>query len=129
MARLDDALGGPWWREHMREGVTDEAVGSIVEGFMKRLSCAASMDLFAIPVRRVQNTSPSTTWSSGPAALMACGTWPTAQPELPMFGGRSGCPGGAKSESGVRSSSSARSTADARCRRGRSSAEDSREHR
>jgi hypothetical protein len=58
MARLDDALGGPWWREHMRGGVSDEAVTAIVEGFKARLSEAVRMDIFAIPVRRALGQKP-----------------------------------------------------------------------
>ena len=37
MARLDEALGGPWWRDIVRDGVTDQAVDEIVRGFMQRL--------------------------------------------------------------------------------------------
>jgi three-Cys-motif partner protein len=58
MSRLDDALGGPWWREHMREGVSDEAVAAIVNGFMNRLSSATGMSLFAMPVRRAPGQKP-----------------------------------------------------------------------
>lgn len=36
MARLDDAIGGEWWRDLVRNGVTDQAVGAIVRGFMER---------------------------------------------------------------------------------------------
>jgi three-Cys-motif partner protein len=52
MARLDEALDGSWWRDRLRDGVSDEAVTEIVDGFMARLGQAAGMDIFAIPVLR-----------------------------------------------------------------------------
>ncbi len=58
MTRLDDALGGPWWRQHMRGGVTDDAVARVVEGFKDRLGRAARMSIFAIPVRRATGQKP-----------------------------------------------------------------------
>ena len=58
MARLDDALGGSWWRDHVRNGVTDQAVTEIVGGFKTRLGKAADMHIFAIPVRRAPTQKP-----------------------------------------------------------------------
>jgi hypothetical protein len=52
MTRLDDALGGTWWRDLVRGGVSGRAVDEIVTGFMSRLARAVKMDMFAIPVRR-----------------------------------------------------------------------------
>jgi three-Cys-motif partner protein len=52
MARLDEALGGRWWRELARQGVSDQAVDEIVSGFRKRLGRATGMRTLAIPVRR-----------------------------------------------------------------------------
>jgi three-Cys-motif partner protein len=58
MQRLDDALGGNWWRDLVTRGVTDEAVDQIVRGFMHRLSRAARMRLFAISVERAPTHKP-----------------------------------------------------------------------
>lgn len=52
MARLDEALGGGWWRDLVRQGVSDRAVNEIVTGFRERLESATGMQTFAIPVRR-----------------------------------------------------------------------------
>jgi three-Cys-motif partner protein len=58
MARLDEALGGDWWRDLARQGVSDEAVNDIVRGFMERLGRATGMQIFAIPVRRAPSQKP-----------------------------------------------------------------------
>lgn len=58
MARLDEALGGDWWRELVEHGVTDSAVERIVSGFMERLGRAAGMRTLAIPVRREPTHKP-----------------------------------------------------------------------
>ncbi len=59
MARLDAALGGDWWRDIIRErGVTDDAVGEIVHGFMNRLGKATKMRIGAIPVTRAPSHKP-----------------------------------------------------------------------
>lgn len=58
MARLDEALGGDWWRDLVRYGVTDQAVDGIVRGFMDRLARATEMQIFAIPVRRSPSQRP-----------------------------------------------------------------------
>jgi three-Cys-motif partner protein len=52
MARLDQALGGDWWRNLVRQGVNDRAVEEIVDGFMGRLCRAVHMDIFAEHARR-----------------------------------------------------------------------------
>jgi three-Cys-motif partner protein len=58
MARLDVALGGSWWRSIVRDGVTEQAVNEIVDGFMQRLARDVGMRLFAIPVRRSPTQKP-----------------------------------------------------------------------
>ena len=58
MARLDEALGGDWWRSLVVRGVTDHAVNQIVTGFMERLADAAKMDIFVMPVRRAPSHKP-----------------------------------------------------------------------
>jgi three-Cys-motif partner protein len=52
MARLDEVLGGSWWRELVRHGVADQSVDEIVKGFMEHLGRATGMRTLAIPVRR-----------------------------------------------------------------------------
>jgi three-Cys-motif partner protein len=52
MVRLDEALGGIWWRDLVRHGVSDQAVNEIVTGFVELLGRATRMQIFAIPVRR-----------------------------------------------------------------------------
>jgi three-Cys-motif partner protein len=58
MARLDEALDGAWWRGLVRNGVSDEAVSEIVQGFTGRLGEVAGMDTFPIPVRRAPSRKP-----------------------------------------------------------------------
>jgi hypothetical protein len=59
MARLDAALGGAWWRGIIRrDGVTDDAVGEIVDGFVDRLCKATNMHIYAIPVHRAPSHKP-----------------------------------------------------------------------
>lgn len=58
MARLDEALGGRWWRDLVAGGVTDLAVSQVVHGFIERLSNAAGMRIVAIPVRKVPSHKP-----------------------------------------------------------------------
>jgi three-Cys-motif partner protein len=58
MARLDGVLGGNWWRDLVRQGVSDEAVHKIVRGYMDRLGSSAGMQILAIPVRRNPSHKP-----------------------------------------------------------------------
>jgi three-Cys-motif partner protein len=58
LARLDEALGGDWWRAFVTSGVTDHGVNQIVSGFVDRLARVAKMDIFAIPVRRAPSHKP-----------------------------------------------------------------------
>lgn len=58
MARLDAVLGGGWWRDMVRQGVSDEAVDTIVGGFTGRLGLAAGMEISSIPVRRAPSHKP-----------------------------------------------------------------------
>ena len=58
MARLDGVLGGDWWRDPVRKGVSNQAVNDIVTGFMERLGRAAGMQILAIPVRRAPTHKP-----------------------------------------------------------------------
>jgi len=52
MVRLDEVLGGDWWRDLVQQGVSDQAVDEIVRGFMERLGRATGMRILAMPVRR-----------------------------------------------------------------------------
>ncbi|RZT75507.1 three-Cys-motif partner protein [Pseudonocardia sediminis] len=59
MRRLDDAVGGDWWREVFRShGVTDDAVRHVSEGFARRLSTATGMHVISVPVRRAPGHKP-----------------------------------------------------------------------
>ena len=58
MVRLDEALGGTWWRDLVRQHGADQAPDEIVQGFVERLSQAANMGIFAIPVRRAPRQKP-----------------------------------------------------------------------
>lgn len=58
MTRLDEALGGNWWRNLVRQGISDRAVEEITTGFMERLGSAVDMEIFAIPVRREPSHKP-----------------------------------------------------------------------
>lgn len=58
MERLDEVLGGDWWRDLVRRDGVDRAVDGMVRGFMERLGKAAKMDIFAIPVRRAPSQKP-----------------------------------------------------------------------
>jgi three-Cys-motif partner protein len=52
LASLDTALGGDWWHEYFTEGVTDEGVLAVVEGFESRLAETAQVAVLSVPVRR-----------------------------------------------------------------------------
>lgn len=58
MARLDEVLGGDWWRDLVRQHGADQAVDKIVQGFVERLSQAPNMSIFAIPVQRAPKQKP-----------------------------------------------------------------------
>jgi hypothetical protein len=58
MTTLDISLGGDWWRAYFEEGVTDEAVDSVLDEFGRRLEEATGMTLVAIPVRRAPKHKP-----------------------------------------------------------------------
>lgn len=87
MSRLDDALGGDWWRDIIKDkGVTDDAVDDIVQGFADRLSDATDMFIYAIPVQRAPHHKPVYylvfgsritlgTWHFADSAARATETW------------------------------------------------------
>jgi hypothetical protein len=52
IVRLDKVLGGNWWRDLVKQGVSNEAVDEIVRGFVERVTRATGMRILAIPVRR-----------------------------------------------------------------------------
>jgi three-Cys-motif partner protein len=56
--RLDDALGGSWWRRQVADGVTTEAVAAISTTFCDRLAADSGMELVSVPVRRAPNRKP-----------------------------------------------------------------------
>lgn len=86
LLRLDESLGGDWWREYFENGVTDEAVGLVVAGFVGRMEVATRMRVQTIPVRRAPThkpvyhlvfgtRSPLGVWYFGDAVARATETW------------------------------------------------------
>jgi three-Cys-motif partner protein len=58
-ARLDEALGGEWWRGYFSAGgVTDEAVEAVVSRFVEQLADDSDMDIVSVPVRRAPRQKP-----------------------------------------------------------------------
>jgi hypothetical protein len=58
MRRLDQAVGGDWWRRHFALGVTDAAVETVVTRFRERLTGDSGMDIVPVPVRRAPRHKP-----------------------------------------------------------------------
>jgi three-Cys-motif partner protein len=58
MRRLDEAVGGRWWRGHFARGVTDHGVETVVTRFGNRLARDSNMDLVFVPVRRAPKQKP-----------------------------------------------------------------------
>jgi three-Cys-motif partner protein len=58
MRRLDEAVGGRWWRGHFARGVTDRGVETVVARFGDRLARDSSMNLVSVPVRRAPKQKP-----------------------------------------------------------------------
>jgi three-Cys-motif partner protein len=58
MERLDQAVGGGWWRRHFALGVTDAAVETVVTRFRERLTADSGMEIVPIPVRRAPKHKP-----------------------------------------------------------------------
>jgi hypothetical protein len=56
--RLDEALGGGWWRPQVADGVTTEAVAAIATSFCQQLSRESGMQLVSVPVRRAPTQQP-----------------------------------------------------------------------
>jgi three-Cys-motif partner protein len=58
-ARLDQTLGGNWWRsEFSDEGVTDQAVETVVRRFVNQLAHDTGMHILSVPVRRAPRQKP-----------------------------------------------------------------------
>jgi three-Cys-motif partner protein len=58
MRRLDEAVGGDWWRRHFPLGVTDTAVETVVTRFGERLMADSGMEIVSVPVRRAPKHKP-----------------------------------------------------------------------
>jgi three-Cys-motif partner protein len=58
MRRLDEAVGGDWWRRHFALGVTDTAVETVVTRFGERLMADSGMEIVSVPVRRAPKHKP-----------------------------------------------------------------------
>jgi three-Cys-motif partner protein len=56
--RLDEAVGGSWWRALVSDGVTPEAVAAISTTFCQQLSRDSGMELVSVPVRRAPTRQP-----------------------------------------------------------------------
>jgi three-Cys-motif partner protein len=58
MVRLDEALGGDWWRPEFTGGVTEDAVAAVVARFVQVLSDDSDMHIVPVPVRRAPRQQP-----------------------------------------------------------------------
>jgi three-Cys-motif partner protein len=58
MRRLDEALGGDWWRGEFTDGVSDAAVQAAVTRFGEKLADDSGMDIVFVPVRRAPRHKP-----------------------------------------------------------------------
>lgn len=65
LARVDDFLGGDWWREKFLqartsggEGSAAAAAMSVADEFRRRVTSATGFDSFAVPIRRRPNNPP-----------------------------------------------------------------------
>ena len=57
--RLDEAVGGDWWRAEFRgDGVTDEAVAAVAARFAEALANDSDMDIVSVPVHRAPRQKP-----------------------------------------------------------------------
>jgi three-Cys-motif partner protein len=101
--RLDQALGGPWWRAEVASGVTTEAVAVIASTFCQQLSRNSGMELVSVPVRREPThqplyhlvfgtRSPYGLWVFGDSVAQATQAWwdtieqqETQQTQLTLF--------------------------------------------
>ena len=58
MRRLDEALGGDWWRGEFVQGVSSDAVATVVARFGERLGNDSNMDIVSVPVLRAPTHQP-----------------------------------------------------------------------
>jgi len=58
MLRLDEALGGQWWRDELATGVTPVAVQAVVNRFAKQLGADTRSQVVVIPVLRAPGHQP-----------------------------------------------------------------------
>lgn len=86
MLRLDEALGGAWWREELSAGVTPEAVLTVVRRFAKQLSVDTDSHVVVVPVLRAPGHQPvyylvfctrhqRGVWNFGHCAAQATENW------------------------------------------------------
>lgn len=86
MRTLDTSLGGDWWRPYFQDGVTTDAVESVVDEFGRRLEEATGMTAIAIPVKRAPTHLPiyylifgtrhkAGIWNFGHCAAKATDDW------------------------------------------------------
>jgi hypothetical protein len=58
LKRLDDSLGGSWWRQHFAEGGGERAVAAVVDGFAAKLRGDTGLLIVPVPVRRAPHHKP-----------------------------------------------------------------------
>jgi len=58
MGRLDEALGGDWWRPEFTGGVKDDGVAAVVSRFVEALGNDSEMKVVSVPVRRAPRQKP-----------------------------------------------------------------------
>ncbi len=86
LRRLDEALGGAWWRQDIAGGMTDDAVAAIATTFCQRLAHDSDMELVSVPVRRAPThkplyhlvfgtRSPHGLWAFGDSVAQATQAW------------------------------------------------------
>ncbi len=86
LQRMDDTVGGRWWRQHFAQGSSDEAADAVTTGFAERLSVATGMHLVSVPVRRAPRHKPvyhlifgtrkqHGLWAFGDAVARSTQTW------------------------------------------------------
>lgn len=93
MARLDEALGGPWWRKILAEGVSPNAVQAVVSQFATQLGSDTRSDVVVVPVLRAPGHQPvyylvfctrhtRGVWNFGHCAAQATEEWWKAADEI-----------------------------------------------
>lgn len=86
MLRLDEALGGTWWRNELSAGVAPDSVQAVVSHFARQLSADTGSNVVVVPVRREPGHQPvyylvfctrhaRGVWNFGHCAAQATDDW------------------------------------------------------